>query len=141
MADKKISLLTETTEPAADDLFTMVDDSVIIVKDKNRKIKGKNLPSGFGIRTGTATNLTTSGQSIIGVTDTSVVRTITLSTVDTRDGKLITIQDESGAAGTNAITIDTQGSELINGAATTTISSNYGSKGLYSDGTNWFIIF
>ena len=38
MADRKISDLTELTAPAADDLFTVVDDSEAANADKNKKI-------------------------------------------------------------------------------------------------------
>lgn len=76
--------------------------------------------------------------TIIGVTDTSVARTITLPSTSVVPGKTITIKDESGAAGTNNITIATAGTETIDGAATATISTNYGVIRLYSDGTNWF---
>ena len=75
---------------------------------------------------------------IVGVTDTSAPRTITLLTADLLAGRVIIVKDESGAAGTNNITIATEGAELIDGAATATISTNYGVVRLYSDGTNWF---
>jgi len=141
MADKKISKLNPTTTPAAGDLFVGVDKSVSTASDKNRKYLAEDMPAGFGIRVATAVSITTAGEAILGVTNTAAPRTITLATADARDGKFITIQDESGGAGSNTITIDTEGSELINGAATTTIPTNYGARGLYSDGSNWFIRF
>lgn len=91
-------------------------------------------------RIGTAINVSSSNERIIGVTDTSVPRTITLSTVDVKDGKTIMVKDESGAAGTNNITVATQGAETIDGGANIIISTNYGAVVLYSDGTNWFSI-
>lgn len=89
-------------------------------------------------RRATAVDITTDGESIVGVTDTSVARTITLATADLEDGKVIIINDESGGAGTNNITIDTEGSETIDGAATIVISTDFLRVRLYSDGTNWF---
>lgn len=77
-------------------------------------------------------------ETIIGVTDTSASRTITLATAALTDGKTLAVQDESGGAVTNNITIDTQGAELINGAASISITTNFGAFDLYSDGTNWF---
>jgi len=90
-------------------------------------------------RTPTAVSVSTSSNSIIyGVTDTSAPRTVTISTADVDDGKVFLIKDESGAAAANNITIATQGAETIDGAATITITANYGVARLYSDGTNLF---
>ena len=50
------------------------------------------------------------------------------------------VKDAGGGAGTNNITISTDASETIDGAATATISEDYGALELYSDGTNWFSI-
>lgn len=89
-------------------------------------------------RTGVISNFTAISEVIIGVTDTSAARTITLATSATEDGKLIIIKDESGAAGTNNITIQGEGGETIDGAATKTINTNYGVLRVFSNGTNWF---
>lgn len=86
----------------------------------------------------TATDFTTAGQTLVGVTDTSVARTITLSTADVIKGRVIIIKDQSGGANTNNITIDTEGSETIDGAASITIIVDYGVLRIYSNGTNWF---
>lgn len=88
----------------------------------------------------TAADVTSSGEGIIGVSDTSVARTVTLGSADVVEGKQIVVKDESGAAGTNNITVATEGLETIDGSATATISTNYGSITVYSDGTNWFLI-
>ncbi len=89
-------------------------------------------------RVATAVDVQTDGESIVGVTDTSIARTVTLATADLEDGKVILVNDESGAAGTNNITIDTEGSETIDGSATLVINTNNGRARLYSDGSNWF---
>lgn len=90
-------------------------------------------------RTATATNYTATSQDfLIGVTDTSAPRTITLPAASGLAGKQIIIKDESGAAATNNITIDGNASESIDGAATALISTNYGALRLYCDGSNWF---
>lgn len=49
-------------------------------------------------------------------------------------------KDETGDAAVNNITIVTEGSELIDGAATKVINTNYGSVGFYSDGINLFTL-
>ncbi len=78
--------------------------------------------------------------TIVGVNRAGVV-TITLPTAQAvLEGRPYVIKDESGAAAANNITVDTQGAELIDGAATDTINSNFQSIGYYSNGTNWFKI-
>lgn len=92
----------------------------------------------------TAGDLTTAGENRIGVTDTSVVRTITISTADITNaafiGRVIIINDESGGAGTNNIIIDTEGGETIDGVASLSITVDYGDVSIYSDGTNLFTV-
>lgn len=75
---------------------------------------------------------------IIGVDTSGGAVTITLPSAGAVAGKIYIINDEGGAAGTNNITVATEGSETINGADTQTISANYGSLRVYSDGTNFF---
>lgn len=50
-------------------------------------------------------------------------------------------KDAAGTAATWNITVSTEGSELIDGAATKVISTNYGKFGLVSDGFNLFSIW
>jgi len=92
----------------------------------------------------TATNLLTSGQNVIGVTDTTVARTITISTSDIINtetiGENITIKDESGGAGTFNILIDTEGSETIDGLTDISIEVDFGNITIYSNGTNLFTV-
>ena len=76
--------------------------------------------------------------SIIGVTDTSSARTITMPNSGMATGQSWQIKDESGAAGTNAITISGNGVN-IDGASTTTIGNNYGAVELYWNGSQFFI--
>lgn len=87
-----------------------------------------------------STDILTAGQQIIGIDDTSVARTVTLSNADTVKGRIIHVKDESGAAGTNNITIDTEGSATIDNVASVTITSNLGGLSFYCDGTDWFIL-
>lgn len=90
-------------------------------------------------RTATAISYTATSQDwIIGVTDTSAPRTITLPAASALAGKQLVIKDESGGAATNNITVDGNASETIDGAATLVISANYGVVRIYCDGANWF---
>jgi hypothetical protein len=79
----------------------------------------------------------TTSQTIIGVTDTSAARTITLPSAP-NDKHIFIIKDESGAAATNNITVSGN-TKLIDGQATQTISTNYGSMSIYYSGTAYFI--
>ena len=87
----------------------------------------------------TATYTAKGGDRLIGVNRAGVV-TVTLPTAQVNKGRSYTIKDESGAAATNNITVDTEGSENIDGAATDTISDDYGAKTYYSDESNWFSV-
>lgn len=89
-------------------------------------------------RTATATDYNIlQDDYIIGVTDTTAPRSITLPT-GISAGKTYIIKDESGGAAANNITINVSGAVTIDGAGSQTIATNYGSISVYSDGTNWF---
>lgn len=53
-------------------------------------------------------------------------------------GKNYIVKDEAGGAATTTITIQSAGEENIDGASSSTITTNYGSKEFYTDGANWF---
>ena len=80
----------------------------------------------------------TGDDAIIGVDTSSAAVTVTLASALVAAGRVVIVHDEGGAAGTNAVTIATEGSETIDGSASASISANYGTTRLYSDGTNWF---
>ena len=52
-------------------------------------------------------------------------------------GQIQIVKDEAGAAGSHTITI-TPASGTIDGAASKTITTNYGSLKVYSNGSNYF---
>jgi hypothetical protein len=68
----------------------------------------------------------------------SVTGTQTITLPTPTAGKVLIIKDEDGNAGTNPITIDNNSTENIDGSTSVSISTNYGSLRLYSDGTDWF---
>lgn len=123
---------------AADGNLALFDTST------GKLLKDGGPPPGSPSYVATATNLLTSGQDVIGVTDTSAARTITISTANITNvamiGKTITIKDESGGAGTFNILIDTEGSETIDGLTDVSIEVDFGSIILYSNGFNLFIV-
>jgi hypothetical protein len=82
------------------------------------------------------------GDYLIVYTSLSAPRTISLSAAATyAAGQSFYIKDEAGAAATHNLTIDPSASETIDGAATQTISTNYGKLRIYTDGVSkWFTV-
>ena len=77
--------------------------------------------------------------TILGITNTASARTVNLPSPVTNAGWLSIIQDLSGNSGTTGITIDGNGSS-INGSSSTDIITNYGSKIIYSNGTQYYML-
>lgn len=76
-------------------------------------------------------------ERVIGITDTSAARTITLAPASSYiSGQVFWMVDESGGANTNNITIVPNGTDTINGGVL--INSSYGKRSLYSDGSTKF---
>lgn len=72
--------------------------------------------------------------------DTGASRTIDLPlAVNVSQGRVYAIKDSTGTANANPITIARQGSDLIDGATSSTFDSNYGSVWYITDGvSNWY---
>lgn len=106
------------------------------------------LPEAFGIwksileqdapvRTETAA-YTAAGTDFAILCDASGgIFTVTLPPAADNKGLLLYIQRTSAA---NNVTIDGNGSETINGSATVTLSSQYASRLLISNGVGWSVI-
>ncbi len=78
--------------------------------------------------------------AIIGVTNNSAARTITMPNSGLQAGQVWTVKDEAGTAqSANNITISGNGSN-IDGASTYVINTNFGSVQLYWSGSAFFII-
>lgn len=76
---------------------------------------------------------------LIAVTSLSYSPTIGLPRPrDVGVGKTYIVKDEVGGAATTTITVRSAGEENIDGASTSTITTNYGAKDYYTDGANWF---
>ena len=85
-------------------------------------------------------NTTLTTDFIVGFIALSAQRTYQISSEDIAQvGRKFKIKDEVGGARTNNIVITTEGAETIDGAASVTITSNYGAITLYSNGSNLFI--
>lgn len=93
--------------------------------------------------TSVATNLTigNSDTFVYLIVDTSVARTITLPLASgVSAGRIYYIKDSSGLSETYNITVNTQGSDTLDGAASQTLSSNYGTWTIIGDGSaSWYI--
>jgi len=79
---------------------------------------------------------------IVGVTDTSASRVITLPSITTVPGGVtLLIKDESGGAADNWITVVPTGAATIDGETSIDITANYGVLRLYSNGVDkWLTI-
>jgi hypothetical protein len=93
-------------------------------------------------RTATAVSYTAlRSDHYIAITSTAAIRTITLPAVaDARVGKEFIIADESGLCSVNNITIQCAGAELIDGANTYVMSSNYCVIKIVCNGVSWSIV-
>jgi hypothetical protein len=76
------------------------------------------------------------GDSIVGVTDTSAPRTVTLP-ASPQEGVVIIVADESNNAAVNPITVQGANGVLINGAVSQQINTNDGTFAAYWNGTGW----
>ena len=86
-----------------------------------------------------STYTTATSDYLVAVTSLALAPTIGLprpSLVGT--GKTFIVKDEVGGAATTTVTIVSAGEETIDGASSATITTNYGSKDFYTNGTAWF---
>lgn len=81
-----------------------------------------------------------SSDYIVSVDSSVIPISIRLPSAVTHATKIVIIKDAGGSANTNNITVTSPTAGTMDGVATQTISSNYGSLTFYSDGTDWFII-
>ncbi|MGH3205923.1 MAG: hypothetical protein ACRDP5_28310 [Streptosporangiaceae bacterium] len=82
--------------------------------------------------------ISSSQDYIVGVDTSGGAYTMTLPDV-TYSGQTYIIKDETGHAATNHITVATSSGQTIDGAASATISTNYGVLRVYSNGGNWSV--
>ena len=96
----------------------------------------------YNSQAGTTYNvLATDTTKVIGLSNTAA-RTITLPAANTiPSGVIFWIKDEAGTAGANNITVNRAGADTIDGNTSVTMTQNYQSIGLYSNGVSaWFIV-
>lgn len=114
-------------------------DDIVLAAASN----GSNVYINSGLRLdrqNVTTSTSTTWRSIAAVTTTASARTVTIEADNNVSGTLLIIKDESGGASTNNPITITPESGNIDGLAGSTINTDYGSKILYGNGTNWFTI-
>ncbi|MNT84089.1 hypothetical protein D3C72_2240570 [compost metagenome] len=87
---------------------------------------------------GTAVDLTLSSAHCTVLVDASAAaRTITLPTAASSTRRIYTIKKIDASA--NTVTIDGNASEVIDGAATQVLATQWSALTIQSNGTSWFI--
>lgn len=92
----------------------------------------------IGTRTVTAAVTASVGEGLILGDATSAAFTVTLPAASDARGRKVTVKKIDASA--NVVTIDGDGAETIDGAATQSLSAQYASFTLVSDGTEWWIV-
>lgn len=99
-----------------------------------------DIQGSLGFATASVTGTTTLNQThhVVLASDASGSFTITLPAVASNTGKVYYIKKTNSSA--NTITIDGNGGETIDGAATTSLSTQYDAIRIICDGSAWHII-
>ena len=114
----------------------IVKDFFAVSNDEVKNSRGHKI----GLTTASAPN---TGLSIsdffVVIPSVATAKTVTLPRAESAGiGKVYIIKDISGSASATTITISPQTGETINGDTSTSINTNYGFVGLFTDGNNWF---
>ncbi|THU39397.1 hypothetical protein FAM09_12890 [Niastella caeni] len=102
------------------------------------KMAGWNLPQITRTPVNDAGYSALASDYLIAFTALTAARTVTLPAASSMTNRIMIIKDESGAATTYNITINVTAGGTIDGASSKTISVNYGSIEVYSNGSQWF---
>jgi hypothetical protein len=120
-------------------------DSIVVcdnVTNVLKKVAPSSITNSLNRVTVTDANYTsTSSDYLIAYISITAGRTVNLPAASSMTNKTLIIKDESGSAGPHNITIDGFGSESIDGSATKSISTNFGTMTIYSNGSSWFTIY
>ena len=128
-------MVARRLETSIQGIFDLPD--AIRINKKQDRVRWYRVASGVAHVTVPASGIQRA--TIIGVTDHSNARTVTIPTDDIlREGTIFVVKDEGGSAASYTITIATEDSQTIDGASTKTITAAYGVLRLYSNGTNLF---
>lgn len=103
---------------------------------------GANVTPGTGTQqgqsvTGTGTQ-SVGGANVYLVSAAGGAITMTLPTAGNAKGREIVFKKTDSSA--NAVTLSPQGGATVDGAASATLTTQYQTRRLYSDGTNWWLL-
>lgn len=116
------------------------DEPFTLAQHERREGQGVHEPN-FPRYIGYTAAVTLRGRhNMIGLDSTGGAFTVTLGSNLNQRGFFAFIKDEGGGAGANNITIATEGSETIDGSSTYVLNANYEAIGIYSNGTDYFIL-
>lgn len=112
----------------------VVKDVLHVSDDSARLLRGQVVS-----RTAVSGNYSTAvSDYLIGVTSLAVAANIGLPRPkNVGVGRIYVVKDESGGAGSTTITVRSEGEETIDGATTSTLTTNYQSRSYYTNGANW----
>lgn len=121
--------------PASASRFSHIEDGIATAMDIADTAIAQSIPKQTLV---SANYVATISDRVIGVTDTSVARTITLPLASAHNpGRMIVVLDVSGGASGHPITVAAQGTDKINGTTTLSIAVNYGSLILFAQSTGY----
>lgn len=128
----------ENNEGSNGDLFVIKDPTPRMYQ----KINGEwyEIGSTKILVVSTAQNISTTIPKTCVLCNNTAEVTYTILTSSMKSGHMITFKDAIGTSATNNIIIATEGSETIDGSSSLTISGNYSSVDLITDGINWYIV-
>lgn len=127
------SLIAET-QPAMNDLVPVYDVSATA----NRKMTLANVRKAVLATAKTTTYVVTATDDFIPVDATSGAFTVTLPTAVGIEGRSYTFKKTDSTF--SQVTIEGDGTETIDGAANTTVATQYETVEVVSDGANWHIV-
>lgn len=118
--------------------FALFNGLFSVLQNETKILHGQKFKR-IGVTGANGTVFLMRGDYLIGFTSLALPAAVSLPRpITVGSGKTFRVKDEIGGAGTTTITVVSQGEETIDGAATSTITTNYGFKGFYTDGANWF---
>ena len=126
--------MTAETQPAMNDVLPIYDISV----PAHRKMTLANLRKSVLATAKTTTYVVTATDDFIPVDATSGAFTVTLPTAVGIAGRSYTFKKTDATF--SQVTIDGDGTETVDGAANTTVATQYETVEVVSDGTNWHIV-
>lgn len=134
MVDKKISQLTELTQPAAEDLFAIVDDSATETKKITRANAFKRLVN----PTAKVANYSLlSTDEVVSMDASGGARSFFLPAVSGLQGKSYMLRKADSSS--NIVSIVPDGSETINGSASYPLYNQFESVEVICDSVGWIL--